>query len=73
MSGKWAWPIRISSFILFVATVAISSIGFKVEDVSNAYHLYITPSSDFFIIWAFIYSALAVVAIYNLVKNEWTE
>lgn len=47
-------------------------IGLKTGAVSDKYHLYITPPGMFFLIWAIIYSSLAVVNTYNLIKNEWT-
>lgn len=73
VTGKWAWTIRIASFLLFVATVIINNtLGAKTGTVSRAYQLYVTPPGVFFIIWAFIYSAIAVVNVYNLIKNEWS-
>ena len=73
VTGKWAWPIRIGSFLIFAATVGVNYIiGLETGKVSDAYHLYVTPPGMFFIIWAFIYTSLAVVNIYNLIKNDWT-
>jgi hypothetical protein len=74
VEGRWAWPIRIASFILFAITVAVNYvIGLKTGAVSDAYHLYITPPGMFFLIWAAIYTALAVVNLYNLISNVWTK
>jgi len=47
-------------------------IGLKTGAVSDTYHLYVTPPGMFFIIWAVIYTTLAIANIYNLIKNEWT-
>lgn len=41
--------------------------------MSDQYHLYVTPPGMFFSIWAVIYTALAIVNIYNLIKNEWSK
>lgn len=46
--------------------------GLKTGAVSDAYHLYVTPPGMFFLIWAVIYTSLAIVNIYNLIKNEWS-
>ena len=68
------WPIRIGSFILFVATVIVNYIiGMETGRVSDEFHLFITPPGMFFTIWAIIYTALAVVNVYNLIKNTWTK
>lgn len=72
VQGKWSWQIRMGSFALFVATVVINYvIGLKTGEVSDKYHLFITPPGMFFLIWAVIYTSLAVVNVYNLVKNRW--
>lgn len=74
VEGKWAWQIRIGSFVLFVATVIINYvIGLQTGKVSDTYHLYITPPGMFFLIWAVIYTSLTVVNVYNLIKNQWSK
>lgn len=73
VDGKYQWPIRIFSFLLFAATVAINYvIGRETGRVSDAFILYTTPLSLFFNIWAVIFTTQALVHIYNLYKNEWT-
>lgn len=73
VQGQGAWAIRIGSFALFAATVAVNYlIGQKNGTVSDAYYLYVTPPGMFFLIWAVIYTSLAVVNIYNLIKNRWS-
>jgi hypothetical protein len=44
----------------------------KTGEVSDKYHLYVTPPGYFFTIWAVIYTALAVISVYNLIKNVWS-
>jgi hypothetical protein len=73
VSGRWMWPIRIGSFLLFAATLAVNYlIGLKTGDISDRYHLYVTPPGMFFLIWAFIYTFLGVINVYNLIVNDWT-
>ena len=72
VDGKYQWPVRIGSFLLFAVTVAVNYIvGLETGRVSDKYRLYVTPPGLFFTIWAVIYTAMAVVNIINLVKNEW--
>ena len=60
------------SFLLFLATVAVNyAVGMKSSEVSNAFHLYVTPPGMFFTIWAVIYTLMFVVNLINLIKNEW--
>jgi benzodiazapine receptor len=67
------WPIRLVSLLLFAATLAINYvIGMKTGEVSDKFHLYVTPPGYFFTIWAVIYTSLAVINIYNLIKNVWS-
>lgn len=67
------WPIRIGSFLLFVATVAIVYVfGMRNNEVSNKYYLYVTPPGFFFSIWAVIFAVKAIANIINLILNVWT-
>ena len=73
MTGKKEWPVRILSFLLFAATVAIVYVfGMRNNEVSNKYYLYVTPPGMFFTIWAVIFAVKAIVNIINLVINVWT-
>lgn len=73
VDGKYEWPVRIISFLLFAGTVVVNYlIGLQTGRVSDAYSLFVTPPSLFFNIWAVIFSLMAIVNIINLVKNEWT-
>ena len=73
VEGKYQWPIRIVSFLLFAGTVAINYvIGRETGRVSDEFILYTTPLNLFFNIWAVIFTTQALVNIYNLYKNEWT-
>jgi hypothetical protein len=66
------WPIRILSILGFVATLVVNFVvGRDTGDVSDEYHLHITPPGYFFRIWIVIYSALAIISVYNLIKNVW--
>lgn len=48
-------------------------LGVKSGVLFDKYHLFVTPPAMFFAIWAFIFSALGVVTIYNIIKNVWTK
>lgn len=73
MDGKFKWPIRIFTPLLFIATILVNYLmGFNRNgEVSDMYSLWVTPPGYFFIIWAVIYVGLALANIYNLVKNAW--
>ena len=73
VEGKYKWPIRIVSFIFFLATVGINyAIGYDTGKVSDKYSLYVTPPNLFFLIWAAIFSTMFFANLYNLVKNVWS-
>lgn len=73
LTGKLHWPIRIGSFLLFAATVAIVYVfGMRNNEVSNKYYLYVTPPGLFFTIWAVIFVLKGIVNIINLILNVWT-
>lgn len=73
MDGKFKWPIRIFTPLLFIATILVNYLmGINRNgEVSDMYSLWVTPPGYFFIIWAVIYVGLALANIYNLVKNAW--
>lgn len=73
MEGKFKWPIRIFTPLLFGCTILTNYLlGFNNnKEVSDKFHLYVTPPGFFFIIWAVIYSGLAIANVYNLIKNVW--
>ena len=67
-------PIRISSFLLLVATVAFVNVfGRKNSEVSAKYYLYVTPPGVFFSIWALIFTLQIVTNFINLLRNVWTK
>ena len=72
VDGRYQWPIRIASFLLFAAAVGINYlVGFDTGNTSRKYSLYTTPLGLFFAIWGVIFTTMAIVNIYNLVKNVW--
>lgn len=73
VDGKFKWPIRIFTPLLFIATILVNYLmGFdRNGEVSDMYSIWVTPPGWFFIIWAFIYGGLVIGNIYNLVKNVW--
>lgn len=73
IDGKYQWPIRIATPILFALTLMVNYLlGInKNKEVSDKFSLWVTPPGYFFTIWAVIYSGLILVNIYNLVKNVW--
>lgn len=73
IEGKFMWPIRLVSVLGFAATVAINYfVGRDTGSISDKYRLFVTPPGFFFIIWAVIYTTLAVVVIVNFFKNKWS-
>ena len=72
VDGRYQWPIRIVSFLLFAASVGINYlVGFNTGAISKKYSLYTTPLGLFFSIWAVIFTTMAIANIYILVKNVW--
>ena len=73
VEGKYRWPIRIVSFILFLATVGINYIYVnETGKISDKYALYVTPPGFFFAIWAPIFITMFLANLYNLVVNVWS-
>ena len=70
VDGQYKWPVRIISFLLFAAAVAVNYlVGLETGEVSDRYSLWVTPPGMFFLIWAVIFSTMGLVNIYNLYKN----
>ena len=74
LDGKFQWPIRIFTPLLFAGTLLVNYlVGVNRNgEVSDKYNLWITPPGYFFTIWAFIYTGLVVANIFNLIKNVWS-
>jgi tryptophan-rich sensory protein len=73
VQGKYQWIVRILNPLLFALTLAVNYIEGveKNKTISDKFHLWTTPAGLFFIIWAVIYTTLAITLVYNLVKNVW--
>lgn len=73
VDGKFEWPIRIFTPILFGMTLMVNYLlGInRNKEVSDKFSLWVTPPPYFFAIWGLIYTGLIVANIYNLVNNVW--
>ena len=73
MDGQLKWPVRIISFLIFGACVAVNYlIGLQTGSVSDKYSLYVTPPNLFFSVWIAIFTTAALANIYNLIVNVWS-
>lgn len=73
IDGKYQWPIRIFTPLLFASTLLTNYLlGFNRNgEVSDKFSIWVTPPGYFFAIWGVIYGGLIFVNIYNLIKNVW--
>jgi benzodiazapine receptor len=57
--------------LLFVGTLLVNYfVGIdKNGQISDKFHLYVTPPGFFFAIWGVIYITVFIAIVYNLIKN----